>query len=202
VPIRSTAELESALDHLRAAPPDAGTLTLLVRRPERFTREVLDEAVVDEADGLVGDSWLARATSRAVATGRHLDAQVTVMSSRMVGLLGDTDDERALAGDQLYVDLDLSVDNLPVGSRIAVGDAVVLQVTAKPHAGCKKFLARFGADAVAFVNSAEGTRLRLRGLNARVVQGGVVRRGDAVRRLAFSTPPSDISARSQTRSTP
>ena len=198
MPVRTTAALESALDHLRASPSDAGTLTLLVRRPERLTRELLDEGVVDEADGLLGDSWLARATSRAVASGRHLDAQVTVMNSRMVGLLGDTDAERALAGDQLYVDLDLSHDNLPAGSRLGVGDDVVLEVTAKPHAGCKKFLARFGEDAVAFVNSEEGSRLRLRGLNARVVRGGVVRVGDDVRRLAFSTAPSEVSGRSQT----
>jgi len=198
VPMRSLSELESALDHLRAAPADAGTLTLVVRRPERLAREVLDDATIDETDGMIGDNWLTRATSRAVAAGRHLDAQVTVMSSRMVGLLGDTDDERALAGDQLYVDLDLSHDSLPAGSRIAVGDDVVLEVTAKPHAGCKKFLARFGADAVAFVNSEEGTRLRLRGLNARVVRGGTVRVGDDVARLAFSTAPSEVSGRSQT----
>ena len=198
MPTRTLAELESALDHLRAAPADSGALTLVVRRPERLTREVLAEAVIDEADGLVGDSWLERATSRAVASGAHLDAQVTVMSSRMVALLGDTDAERALAGDQLYVDLDLSHDNLPAGARIAVGDEAVLEVSAKPHAGCKKFLARFGEDAVAFVNSEEGRRLRLRGLNARVVRGGVVRVGDDVRNAAFSTAPSDVSGRSQT----
>jgi MOSC domain-containing protein YiiM len=116
----------------------------------------------------------------------------------MVALLGDTDADRALAGDQLYVDLDLSHDNLPAGARIEVGDDVVLEVSAKPHAGCKKFLARFGEDAVAFVNSEEGRRLRLRGLNARVVRGGVVRVGDEVRRAAFSTPPSAVSGRSQT----
>ena len=198
MPTRTLAELESALDHLRAAPTDAGTLTLVVRRPERLAREVLAEAVVDATDGVVGDNWLSRATSRAVATGRHLDAQVTVMSSRMVGLLADTDAERAWAGDQLYVDLDLSHDNLPAGSRIEIGDGVVLEVTAKPHAGCKKFLARFGPDAVAFVNSEEGTRLRLRGLNARVVRGGVVAVGDGVRRQPFSTASSDVSGRSQT----
>jgi MOSC domain-containing protein YiiM len=180
---RTTAELEAALDHLRAAPTGAGTLTLVVRRPERASREVLDEGVIDEADGLVGDNWLSRATSRAVAAGRHLDAQVTVMSARMVHLLADTDEERAMAGDQLYVDLDISHDHLPAGTRIAIGDHAVLEVTAKPHAGCKKFLARFGPDAVAFVNSEEGARLRLRGLNARVVSGGPVRPGDVVRRL-------------------
>jgi len=156
---------------------------MVVRRPEQGARELLDEGVVDETIGLVGDNWLDRATSRAVVAGRHLDAMITVMSFRMVELLADTDQERALAGDQLYVDLDLSHDNLPAGSRIAIGDDVVLEVTAKPHAGCRKFLKRFGADAVAFVNSDEGTRMRLRGLNSRVVSGGVVHPGDVVRRL-------------------
>ena len=181
---RTTAELEAALDQLRAAPTGEGTLTLVVRRPEEATREMLEKGVLDEVEGLVGDNWLSRATSRALADGRHLDAQVTVMSSRMVDQLADTDAERVMAGDQLYVDLDLSHDHLPAGTRIAIGDDAVLEVTAKPHAGCKKFLARFGPAAVAFVNSEEGTRLRLRGLNARVVTGGVVRPGDTVRRLA------------------
>jgi hypothetical protein len=176
-------DLEAALDHLRAAPAEEGTLTLVVRRPERFEREVLTEAVIDADDGLVGDNWLSRATSRAIAEGRHRDAMITVMGSRMVALLADTDEERAMAGDQLYVDLDLSHDNLPAGSRIGVGHDVVLEVSAKPHAGCAKFKARFGEETVAFVNSEEGTRLRLRGLNASVLQGGVVRPGDVVRRL-------------------
>ncbi len=202
MPYRTAAELESHLAHLRAAPVDAGTLTLVVRRPSAGVREVLDEGVLDEADGLLGDNWLSRATSRAIAAGRHLDAMVTVMSSRMIGLLADTDGARAMAGDQLYVDLDLSHDHLPAGTRFAVGDDVVLEVTAKPHAGCRQFRDRFGPDAVAFVNSEEGTRLRLRGLNARVVRGGRVRPGDAVRRLAgpadaSSKAPSGVSGTSQ-----
>lgn len=183
VSIVTTTDLESALDHLRAAPAETGRLALVVRRPEHAVREVLDEGVLDEAQGLVGDNWLSRATSHAVAEGRHLDAMVTVMSVRMVELLADTVAGQVLAGDQLYVDLDLSHDNLPAGTRITIGEDAVLEVTAKPHAGCRKFLARYGADAVAFVNSDEGTRLRLRGLNARVVRGGVVRPGDVVRRL-------------------
>jgi len=183
VPTLTATGLEAALDHLYAAPGETGTLTMVVRRPERAVRELLDEGVLDEEAGLIGDNWLSRATSRAVAEGRHLDAMITVMSSRMAGLLGDTDEARAQAGDQLYVDLDLSHDNLPAGTRIAIGEDAVLEVTAKPHAGCKKFLARFGPDVVAFVNGEEGSRLRLRGLNARVVTGGVVRPGDVVRRL-------------------
>jgi hypothetical protein len=202
VPYRTTAQLESQLDHLRNAPAEAGELTLVVRRPSQGVREVLDEGALDAADGLVGDNWLSRATSRAVAEGRHLDAMITVMSSRMIGVLADSDEERALAGDQLYVDLDLSHDHLPAGARFAVGPEAVLEVSAKPHAGCRKFLARFGPDAVAFVNSEEGMRLRLRGLNARVVRGGRVRPGDPVRRLdapadAFSTSPSAVSGTSQ-----
>lgn len=181
--LTTSADLEAQLDHLRAAPAEIGTLEMVVRRPDVGAREVVDEGQLDESGGLVGDNWRSRATSRAVAEGRHLDAMVTVMSARMVGLLGDTEEERALAGDQLYVDLDISHDNLPAGTRLLIGDTAVLEVTAKPHAGCKKFLARFGPDALAFVNGETGAALRLRGLNARVVRGGVVRRGDLVRRL-------------------
>ncbi|HEX6150134.1 MOSC domain-containing protein [Nocardioides sp.] len=179
----TTTDLVSRLDHLREAPSEVGTLALVVRRPANGQREVLDEGVLDEADGLVGDNWLSRATSRAVAAGRHLDAQLTVMSARMVALLSEDPAEQALAGDQLYIDLDLSHENLPTGTRLAIGDTAVIEVTAKPHNGCKKFLRWFGDEATQFVNSEAGKALRLRGLNARIVTGGVVRPGDPVRRL-------------------
>ena len=184
MPVLTTiADLEASLGHLRAAPAETGSLEMVVRRPAGGLREILDEGVLDEAVGLVGDNWLSRARSRAIAEGRHLDAMVTVMGARMVGLLGDTAEVRALAGDQLYVDLDISHENLPAGSRIGVGAEAVLEVTAKPHTGCKKFLAHFGDDALAFVNCDVGRQLRLRGLNGRVVRGGVVRPGDVVRRI-------------------
>ena len=185
--LRTSDDLTAQMDHLLAAPAESGTLDLVVRRPGVGEREILQEGVLDEADGLAGDNWFSRATSRAVAEGRHLKAQITVMSSRMIGLLADTDDERALAGDQLYVDLDISHANLPAGTRIAIGDpedgGAVLEVSEKPHAGCAKFKARFGDEAVGFVNSEVGSQLRLRGLNARVVRGGTVRRGDEVRKI-------------------
>jgi hypothetical protein len=176
-------DLTARLDHLRGAPTEVGTLALVVRRPAAGERELLDEGVLDEAEGLVGDNWLSRATSRAIEAGRHLEAQLNVMSARMVALLADDPAGQALAGDQLYVDLDLSHENLPTGSRLAIGDTAVIEVTAKPHNGCKKFLNRFGDDAVAFVNSEVGRSMRLRGLNARIVAGGVVRPGDPVRKI-------------------
>jgi hypothetical protein len=185
LPYRSTAELTAGLDHLRAAPADAGTVRLVVRRPDLGTREILEVGELTEADGLVGDTWLQRATSRAIADGRHLEAQVNVMSARMVGLLADTAAEQAFAGDQLYLDLDISHANLPSGSRLAFGEpgagGAVIEVTARPHNGCAKFSARYGEDAMHFVNDETGKQLRLRGFNARVVESGPVRPGDAVR---------------------
>jgi hypothetical protein len=180
---RTYDQLAAELDFLRAVPTTVGTLELVVRRPKPAQRDVLDEGVLDVDLGLVGDGWLARARSRAIADGRHFQSQITVMSSRMVGLLDDDVAEQALAGDQLYVDLDISQTNLPAGSRLAVGAEAVLEISAKPHTGCAKFTRRFGEDAVAFVNSETGRELRLRGLNARIVTGGTIRPGDKVTRL-------------------
>ena len=185
LPHRTTAELTARLHELRAAPADAGTVHLVVRRPEGLARELVEEGVLDTTDGLVGDNWLSRATSHAIAAGRHLDAQVTVMSSRMAGLLTDDPESQAAAGDQLYVDLDISVGNLPPGSRLEFGEpgagGPVVEVSARPHNGCAKFTARFGEEAMLFVNSEVGKELRLRGFNGRVVSSGVIRPGDRVR---------------------
>lgn len=180
-----TAELEAALPFLDAAPKDTGTLDLLVRRPAMGEREILTEGELDIAMGLVGDTWQDRPSTRTEDGSPHPDMKLNVMSSRMVGLLADSDEQRALAGDQLYVDLDLSHDNLPAGSRLVIGDpaarGAVIEVTEQPHTGCAKFIARFGVDAQKFANGREGRPRRLRGLNAVVVTAGLVRPGDAVR---------------------
>jgi MOSC domain-containing protein YiiM len=169
---RTVAELEPYLDHLAASPKDAGVLALLVCRPAPGRRRVLDRAELDTTAGLVGDSWSTRTHKPP-----HPDKQVTLMNARMVALLGSSPEEQARAGDQLYVDLDLSVDNLPAGSRIEVGTAV-LEITAPAHTGCVKFVRQYGEDAMRFVNGREGRRLRLRGANARVVSSGEVHLGD------------------------
>jgi MOSC domain-containing protein YiiM len=108
--------------------------------------------------------------------------QLTIMNARVIDLLAQKHERWQLAGDQLYVDLDLSGDNLPPGTHLAIGSAVV-EVTAQPHTGCRKFSARFGQDAVKFVNSEEGKELRLRGVNARIVRGGVIKQGETVKKL-------------------
>jgi hypothetical protein len=174
---------DTGLDEIRAAPAEVGTVELIVRRPAENEREVLVEGVFDLEEGLVGDSWRARGSRRRPDRSPNPLAQVTLMSARAAALIAGERTRWPLAGDQLYVDLDLSVDNLPPGTRLALGTAV-LEVTPEPHTGCAKFSARFGSAALRFVNSPVGRSLRLRGVNARVVRPGTVAAGDAVRRLA------------------
>ena len=179
----TTEELDAGLDEIRRAPSSAGVVELIVRRPAEGEREVLEEGVLDLVQGLVGDTWSVRGSKRTPDGSAHPDMQLNVMSARVVDLVAAGDRERwALAGDQLYVDLDLSEANLPAGTRLSLGSAVI-EVTAEPHTGCAKFAARFGGDAHRFVNTRTHRHLRLRGLNAKVVQPGSVRRGDAIRKL-------------------
>lgn len=176
---RSTEALEAGLDAVVAAPADAGELAMIVRRPAAEQREVLDEARLDAAEGLVGDDWSARGSRHTDDGQAEVDRQITLMSARAAELVAGSRERWPLAGDQLYVDFDLSEDNAPAGTRLSIGEALV-EVTAPPHNGCAKFARRFGRDAVRFVNSPVGKALHLRGVNARVVEAGRVRSGDAV----------------------
>src|SRR5580765_5728408 len=175
-------ELEARLDEVIQSPKDHGVLEMIVRRPAVGAREILEEGQLDPADGLVGDTWKLR-TSRRTADGTpHPDMQLNVINSRLVALVSQDKRRWPLAGDQLYVDFDLSEANAPAGTRLAIGSAVI-EVTAEPHTGCSKFVERFGLDAMKFVNASERRDLHLRGINARVVQQGAVRVGDAVSKL-------------------
>jgi MOSC domain-containing protein YiiM len=171
--------LEASLDHIRDSPPDRGVVVLVVRRPEVGVRELPAEAMLDPAAGLVGDNWLARGSKSTPDGSADPQRQVTVMNARVAELVAGGTDRMPLAGDQLYVDFDISVHNLPAGSLLAVGEAM-LEVSDVPHLGCAKFVERFGADAMRFVNSRVGRQLRLRGMNCTVLQGGIVRRGDVI----------------------
>ena len=175
--------LEAGLDEIRRSPTDSGTLDVIVRRPAVDAREVLDEAELSLTDGVVGDSWRDRPSGRTGDGSPHPDMQLNVINARLSRLIaGVADHDRALAGDQLHVDLDLTPENLPAGTRLAIGDAVI-EVTDQPHTGCAKFAARFGAEALRFVNTGEGKQLRLRGVNAKVVVPGTIRRGDTITKV-------------------
>ncbi|TMD30285.1 MAG: MOSC domain-containing protein [Chloroflexi bacterium] len=176
------ASLEESLDHIQAAPVDSGTLELIARRPAVDEREVLTEARLDVRDGLEGDTWLVRGSSRTPDGSPNPDAQLTLMNARAAAAMAGDRERWPLAGDQLYVDLDISRTNLPPGSRVQIGSAVI-EFSEHPHTGCAKFSGRFGVDALKFVNSPIGRDLRLRGANCRVVVSGTVRTGDAIRKL-------------------
>ncbi|HWS99744.1 MAG TPA: hypothetical protein VN256_05665 [Pyrinomonadaceae bacterium] len=178
----TTAELEAGLDEVRRSPKDEGVLEMIVCRPRVNERELLAEARLHPLEGLVGDSWMTRGSSRTADGSAHPEMQLNVMNSRAAALLARSKDRWPLAGDQLYLDLDLSKDNLPAGTRLALGTAVI-EVTAQPHLGCNKFVERFGLEAMKFVNSEVGKQLCLRGINAKVVEPGVIRVGQAAKKL-------------------
>lgn len=180
---RSFSELEAGLDGIRSAPADEGFLALIVRRPAVDQREVLEVGELDLTEGLVGDTWKVRGSTSSSDGGPNPESQLNVMSARAIALIAGELDRWSLAGDQLYIDLDLSVDNLPPGTRLAIGDALI-EISEHPHRGCQKFSGRFGMNALRFVNSEVGRRLRLRGLNAWVVVPGTIRLGDVVRKVA------------------
>jgi hypothetical protein len=182
VPPRPARDFDAHLADILAAPTQVGRLELIVGRPGEGQRVLLDPASLDLALGLVGDNWRARGSNQTVDGGADPEAQVTVVNTRALRAIEPDRPRWPLAGDQLYVDFNLSIETLPPGSRLAIGSALI-EVTPKPHAGCAKYSARFGSDALRWINSPVGRANRLRGLNARILIGGVVRTGDLIRRV-------------------
>jgi hypothetical protein len=180
---RDLATLEAGLDEIRRSPRGCGRIELIVGRPNLGERAVVGEAMIDALTGLIGDNWSTRGSRTMADRSADPDAQLTVMNARVAALVAIDPDRRPLCGDQLYVDFDLSVANVPAGSRLKLG-ASVLEITELPHRGCGKFVERFGVDAMRFVNSDAGRELNLRGINARVVAGGLVRVGDPVLKVS------------------
>ncbi len=185
----TTEELDAGLGEIRRAPGNDGAIRMIVRRPSVDGREMLARAMLDPSTGLVGDNWQHRSSKRTLDGTAHPDMQLNIMNARVIALLAQDESRWSLAGDQLYIDMDLSAENLPAGTRLAVGDAVV-EITSQPHTGCRKFSDRFGADATRWVNSEVGKALNLRGVNAKVLVAGTVCVGDLARKL----PPLELSA--------
>lgn len=178
----SIEELEAGLGIIRQSPQDNGLLKLIVRRPKVDEREIVNEAELDLEDGLVGDTWKTRGSKATPDGSANINAQITLMNMRAIALLAQDESRWALAGDQLFVDFDLSEANIPAGTRVAIGSAI-LEISSTPHTGCAKFSERFGKDALKFVNSPDGKQLHLRGVNARVVQAGGIQVGNVVRKV-------------------
>jgi hypothetical protein len=178
----TTAELEAGLDEIRNSPNDEGVLQMIVRRPVTEERDVIDEGELDLDEGLVGDNWLARGSRLSSDGAAHPDMQLNLINVRSIALISPDESRWHLAGDQLFVDMDLSGENLPPGAQLQLGSAVI-EVTDQPHTGCHKFISRFGQDAMEFVNSPVGRELNLRGINAKVVQPGTIRVGDVAKKV-------------------
>jgi hypothetical protein len=178
----TTQELEAGLDLVRQAPKDGGVLQLIVRRPRTEERELLQQGELDLTQGLVGDTWISRKSTHTPDGSPDPKTQLTIMNSRATHLVAQDRERWPLAGDQLYIDMDLGIENLPPWTKIQIGSAVV-EVTDQPHTGCKKFVSRFGVDATKFVNSPVGRQLNLRGINTRVVEPGVIRIGDFAKKI-------------------
>jgi MOSC domain-containing protein YiiM len=182
VALLSTDQLRAGLELIECSPADKGVVELIARRPALDEREVIDVGELTPHEGLAGDNWSARGSRHTPDGSAETDRQLTIMNARAIALFAGSRDRWALAGDQLYVDLDLSSDNLPAGSRLRIGDALI-EVSPAPHNGCAKFSRRFGAEVTRFVNTPDGKRLRLRGLNAVVVEPGLVRCGDVISKV-------------------
>lgn len=184
-PARTQDEIAVRLDAMDASPADNGTVEMIVCRPDMGERRVLDEGTFDEQRGLLGDNWLARGSRHSDDNSALKGAQVAIMNSRIIAAIDPDRTRWPLAGDQLFLDIDLSAANLPAGQRLQIGEAV-LEVSKIPHTGCSKFSERFGKEATRFVNSREGRKARRRGINATIIKSGVVRVGDSVRKLSGS----------------
>lgn len=175
-------ELENGVEYIKASPKDTGTVDLIVCRPKTGEREELQEADLDIKLGLVGDNWLSRGYGKTSDGSAHPDMQLNLMNSRSIAQIAKEKENWKLAGDQFFVDLDLSPSNLPPGTQLMIGGALI-EITAEPHLGCKKFSERFGQDAAIFVNSNVGKSLNMRGVNAKVVKPGKVTLGSAIKKL-------------------
>lgn len=170
----TTREIEANLDKVLESPKDHGVLSLICRRPSENEREVLETGELDIEKGLIGDDWRSR--------DENIETQLTIMNSRIVDLIAQDKERWKLAGDQLFADLNLSEENLPVGTKLEIGEAII-EVTPQPHNGCKKFVERFGLDAMKFVNSPVGKQFHLRGIYAKVIKSGTIRQGDSVKKV-------------------
>jgi hypothetical protein len=175
----SLEELQSHLDSIKQSPQDDGILKAIVIRPVSNERVGMESSVVTPDGGVHGDRWAKQAWLNLPEEELEPKAQITVMNSRAAEVIARNRARWPLAGDNLYVDLDLSEDNLQAGQQLSIGSAV-FEITPQPHNGCGKFEQRFGAEALKWVNSEEGKHHHLRGIYIKVVKAGVINVDDTI----------------------
>ena len=176
-------ELRAGLPDIRASPADGGELRAIVFRPAHGERRDVESAEISLAGGVHGDHWAKKCWKETEDGRPHPDVQICIMNARSIALIAQERANWPPAGDNLFLDMNLSPENLPPGTRLSLGSAI-LEITAVPHNGCDSFIARYGRDACVFVNTGEGKQLRLRGIYARVVKDGRVSVGDRATRMA------------------
>ncbi len=175
-------ELNDKMDWLLDSPKDGGVVRGIVVRPATDEREELQEARLSPEGGVEGDRWASTA-QRKLKDGRlNPDVQVTLTNARLIELLAKERSRWSLSGDQIYVDMDLSMENLQPGQRLAIG-STVLEISEVPHRGCSKYRSRFGQAGFDLVDSARGRELRFRGVYAQIVKEGTVGVGDQIHKV-------------------
>ncbi len=175
-------DLQLGLDKIISSPKQIGTVKMIVSRPKIGIRKIQEMAELDKDLGLIGDNWHDRDSSNMQDKSADIETQLTIMNSCVIALITQNCDQWPLAGDQLYIEMDISKNNLPPGSLLKLGNAL-LKISKKPHTGCKKFSERFGLDALKFVSSRQGRELSLRGINTSIIKSGMVQTGDKVMKV-------------------
>ena len=183
------AELEAGLPEILQAPKDNGTLAAIVIRPEPARTGGTGKLRSQPEAGYAGDNWASGCWKTTYDGAPHPDVQICIMNARCIALIAQDRGNWAPAGDNLFIDMDLTPDNVPPGTQLAIGTAVI-EITDTPHNGCESFIARYGRDACIFVNTREGKRLRLRGIYGRIVRDGRLAVGDSARKVT----PKDLPA--------
>ena len=178
----SVEQIEAGMATVLESPTNNGTVALVQRRPGVGEREVLEVAKLDPAFGVVGDNWIDRGSSRTEDGSPHPDMQLNVMNARFADLVAGSRERISLAGDQLFVDFDITEANTPAWTKLAIGSAII-EITDQVHRGCDKFTARFGMTARRYANHPDRAHLHLRGVNARVIQPGQIRPGDKITKV-------------------